>query len=225
MEEHWSRRPRLVVTLSTLMAAAVLLGALALTDEVAGSNVLRGDLIVASWVQAVTVPGVARIVETLNWLGSTWPLASITATIALMLAWRGRWAESLLLVPGLATYGLNWLLKDVARSPRPTTDHVRVTDPSAGFGFPSGHTMGMVVIAGLLLYVAWRVIERERLRLAVQAVILLLVAGMGFSRIYSGAHWPTDVLGGILWGSFYAAIIVSIFHAWHARDRAAPTAA
>jgi len=214
--EYWLSRPRLIVAFSALVFGGVLLAALVLTDEVAGGNVLRGDLLVAGWVQAVSVPGLSRLVSLLNWLGSTWPLATVTMVIAVALASRRRWAESLLLVPGLATYAVNWLLKDVARSPRPTEDHVRITDPSAGFGFPSGHTMAMVVIIGLLLYVAWRVIERPRLRLAVQLSGVLLVVGMGFSRVYSGAHWPTDVLGGVLWGAFYTALIVAAFHLYQA---------
>lgn len=213
-------RPGVLFAISAFMLATILLAAIILTDEVAGGNVLRDDLVVAGWVQAVTVPGVGRAVSLLNWLGSTWPLAGLTTTIAFALAARRRWAEALLLLPALAAYAVNWLLKDVARSPRPTEDYVRISDPSAGFGFPSGHTMAMVVVAGLLIYVAWRIVERPLVRMSVQASVVLLVAGMGFSRVYSGAHWPSDVLGGLLWGSFYTALIVAVFHYWATRRQA-----
>lgn len=216
-------RPGALFAMSVVLLAAILLAAIILTDEAAGGNVLRDDLVVASWVQAVTVPGVGRTVGLLNWLGSTWPLAGLTATIALALAARRRWAEALLVLPALAVYAVNWLLKDVARSPRPTEDYVRISDPSAGFGFPSGHTMAMVVVAGLLIYVAWRVIERPLVRMGVQASVVVLAVGMGFSRIYSGAHWPSDVLGGVLWGTLYTALIVVAFHLWATRRQGSAT--
>lgn len=220
---HRLARPRALFAISAFVLATILISAIVLTDEVAGGNVLRDDLVVAGWVQAVTVPGVGRIVGLLNWLGSTWPLAGLTVMIAVALAARRRWAEALLLLPALAVYAVNWLLKDVARSPRPTEDYVRISDPSAGFGFPSGHTMAMVVVAGLLIYVAWRVIERPLVRMGVQASVVLLVAAMGFSRVYSGAHWPSDVLGGVLWGSFYTALIVVAFHLWATRRQETAT--
>jgi undecaprenyl-diphosphatase len=127
--------------------------------------------------------------------------------------------EALLVLPTTFSHAINWFLKAAAESPRPTAQHVRITDPSAGFGFPSGHTMATVVFCGVIIYLAWRVIDHRQLRLAVQALAVAVVLGIGFSRIYSGAHWPSDVLGGIMWGAFYTAIMVVIFHRFRPMPR------
>jgi len=92
-------------------------------------------------------------------------------------------------------------------------------------GFPSGHTTAATVFAVLLLYV----LSRERLypavRLALQALAVATMLLVGWARIVLRAHWPTDVLGGLLLGTACAAAA-----AWwvSARDTelvAAPTPA
>lgn len=60
------------------------------------------------------------------------------------------------------------------------------------FSFPSGHTSASMAAAGI----HWRVLERRWQRWGALALALLV----GFSRLYVGVHYPTDVLVGGLWG-------------------------
>lgn len=210
---NWLRLPRhwavlmIVCALSLYVAATV-----RLTVEAAEHEILEGDVAVTNTVQDVSAPGVIPIVEFLNWVGRPVPLAVLTVVISVGLFAVRRRAEALLILPTTATHAVNYILKAAAESPRPTPDVVRVTDPASGFGFPSGHTMAIVVFCGVVLYIAWRVIENRPLRLTVQALAVFAILGMGFSRIYSGAHWPSDVLGAYLWGTFYTLILILIFH-------------
>jgi undecaprenyl-diphosphatase len=145
----------------------------------------------------------------------------LTGLVAVALMSRRRYAEAILVLPATGTHAVNALLKNVIQSPRPTNDHVAIHDHAAGFGFPSGHTMAVVVFCGVVAYLAWRLIERRRYQYAVHTIVALAVIGIGFSRIYSGAHWPTDVLGGYLWGTFYTGALVLLFH--RIQPRAAET--
>ena len=94
--------------------------------------------------------------------------------------------------------------------------------------FPSGHVVGAVLLYGLIWYVAARRIGSAPLRRLIQigcgAVILL----SGLDRVWSGAHWPTDVIGAYALG---VALLVSLIlasewvereAAWIAADRAGP---
>jgi undecaprenyl-diphosphatase len=92
------------------------------------------------------------------------------------------------------------LLKDLAERPRPTDDLVQVSAQANGFSFPSGHVLGSVLLWGFLCYLAAKTIPHRGLRLGVQALCLSILVLTGLQRIYAGAHWPSDVLGGYAWG-------------------------
>lgn len=66
------------------------------------------------------------------------------------------------------------------------------------YSFPSGHAMGSVALAGVLLALLWMTRWRW-FTLALGAVVVALI---GFSRIYLGAHYPSDILAG--WGAAFA---------------------
>ncbi|WP_431963378.1 phosphatase PAP2 family protein [Actinacidiphila sp. bgisy160] len=71
---------------------------------------------------------------------------------------------------------------------------------SAGYAaFPSGHAMTAALVCGALLWLLLlRVPARSPWRVAACAVAFVSVAGVGFTRVYLGVHWPSDVLGGWL---------------------------
>lgn len=72
--------------------------------------------------------------------------------------------------------------------------------PETGYSFPSGHSATAMVLYGLLAY--WLIRNqrsvKRRLGIGVAAVCLILM--VGFSRIYLGEHYLSDVLGGYLLG-------------------------
>jgi undecaprenyl-diphosphatase len=204
-----------LLTLCVIVASVVL--TLQLSVEAAEEETVSGDVLVAGWVQRMSVPGVDNLVELLNWIGRPIPLAVLTGLVAVGLMSRRRYAEAILILPATGTHAINAILKNIIESPRPTNEHVLIRDHAAGFGFPSGHTMAVVVFCGVVAYLAWRLIERRRYQYVVQAAVALAIVGIGFSRIYSGAHWPSDVLGGYLWGAFYTGAIVLLFHRVHPR--------
>ena len=116
-------------------------------------------------------------------------------------------AWTILLALGLRL--LSSPLKQMAQAERPSTDfHVRVTAEFSGYGFPSGHVFGDVLIYGALAVVAPALVGRgpgAALRVFLGVVIVLA----GPSRMAIGAHWPSDVAGGLLWGA--AALCLAVF--------------
>lgn len=123
-------------------------------------------------------------------------LAMVAAVVAVA---RRRLRTALfLLVTVEATGVLTQVAKDSVGRYRPTTALVEATSSS----FPSGHALGAMVGVGALLAVALPVLRRHA-RLAAVCAGVLVVAGVGMSRVALSVHYPSDVLAGWALGWAY----------------------
>lgn len=100
-------------------------------------------------------------------------------------------------------------LKVLIHRERPSVDLALV--PRAGYAFPSGHATVSVVFYGLLGYFVMRHMRRRRHKVLVALATLALIFFIGFSRVYIGAHWTTDVLAGWLLGLAVLAVVVAFY--------------
>src|SRR5215467_14312180 len=73
-------------------------------------------------------------------------------------------------------------------------------------GFPSGHMTGAAAFAVIAIYFAIKEQWNRTTRAALSAVVLAMVVLVGLARLVLHAHWPSDVLGGLLLGSSCAAV-------------------
>jgi undecaprenyl-diphosphatase len=101
--------------------------------------------------------------------------------------------------------GLSLILKAGFDRPRPEfVSHGTEVFTSA---FPSGHSMLAAIVYLSLGAVLARFFSGRRLKAYVFLVAVVLTVLVGFSRVYLGVHWPTDVVGGWLAGSFWALLL------------------
>ena len=124
----------------------------------------------------------------------------------------GQWRDGLLLVAsGVLPLLLNLELKEWVARPRPDTALALVEQTE--YGFPSSHTVVAVAFYGALIYLLgqWDAFpERPALRRAIQGALALLILAVGASRVYLGAHWPSDVIGGFLFGGLCLAALIIV---------------
>ncbi|MDX2851991.1 phosphatase PAP2 family protein [Streptomyces sp. PA03-3a] len=95
---------------------------------------------------------------------------------------------------------LGWVIQQAAKA-LVGRERPRWPDPvdSAAFAaFPSGHATTAALVCGALLWLLLRVPARSLWFVAACAVAFVSVVGVGFTRVYLGVHWPSDVLGGWL---------------------------
>jgi undecaprenyl-diphosphatase len=131
---------------------------------------------------------------------------------------RREWVASALVGLTALAAGLAELVKLIVARPRPTGDLVEVYRAVSGYSFPSGHMVHYVAFYGILGYLAWRRLGGSPppgtgVRLALELLLVVccaLIVLVGPSRVFLGAHWPSDVIAGYLLGSGCLVLLVAI---------------
>ncbi len=109
--------------------------------------------------------------------------------------------EALFTVFTLLSGLVSTIFKFAIDRPRPLPSLVRILEKTRQQSFPSGHVVFYIVFFGFLTLLMFRLVALHKtLRLSVSCCCLLLILAVPVSRIYLGAHWFTDVLGGLLLG-------------------------
>jgi undecaprenyl-diphosphatase len=188
-----------------------------LSWSAAGRSTLPGDVWVTRLVQSFVPHDLAGILDAVNALGGT--LGAVVATLAAtsLLAVAGRLQLAVLVLLTLPLRLVNALLKVLLESPRPQDGIVRVAEQQDSFGFPSGHVMGAALLYGALLIVIPLALKPGKLRNLAYGCAGAVLLLMGVSRIYVGAHWPSDVAGGYLWGIVFLTGLVGVWRLVTAR--------
>ena len=168
---------------------------LALSAVVASVGLLPGDVLVRRAILDTMGDPLHQVATVVNFGGKFWVLGPAL----LLLVWQSAAARRrwwlwwiMLLVAG----GMEQMFKHVIGRPRPS---------GGSPGFPSGHTTAAAAFAVLLIYILTRERWPRGTRWALTAAAALLVALVGWARIMLHAHWPSDMLGGLLVGTACAA--------------------
>lgn len=202
-----ARRRRLLIAIFALVLLTLALSAVA-----AGPGVLPGDVWFTHQVHRTHSDVGDAVAAFSYWLGSLPGIAVGAIAIAAAFALGGRWSEAALVLGTVVVRSINPFLKWVLSSPRPTVDLVRISEQADSMGFPSGHSMGVALLYGTSAYLAVRLLEGRLRRRLVWAVALVLILATGYGRIYTGAHWPSDVLGGYVWAACVALLLLGAAH-------------
>jgi membrane-associated phospholipid phosphatase len=185
-----------------LMAAAGFLLA------AAGETIVGVDGWVAAGLHAHASPPLTTFFSLVTELGGTTLLVAVAVLAAACLARLGRRRDAALVLVALAgAEVLTWSLKALFQRERPTFDDPLATESS--FSYPSGHALVSVAVYGALAYVLLAGGSRPRGRAVVAGCAALVVLAVGFSRLYLGVHYLSDVLAGYAVGCAWLLLITS----------------
>ena len=190
-----------------MLILALVLGWLA---QAAWSRPALGfDGVPLSWLHAHASPTFDVIMLTLTTLSDPPEMAALLALALLALVWtrRFRQAAALFLVAGGAE-ALDLLLKEVFHRSRPALWTTLI--PEDGYSFPSGHAMFTAVLLGAALVWCWNTRWRVPMMLLGGAFTVLV----GFSRVYIGVHFPSDILAAWCLAALWIVLLLPLAGRW-----------
>ena len=149
--------------------------------------------------------GLTPILKAITELGGV-AFTVLAGVLIFMFCKKNRWFITIDLVEVTL---VNQVIKHIIRRPRPNV--LRLVEES-GYSFPSGHSMVSMAFYGIIIYLVYKNVSNKYLKWILIILLSLLILSIGFSRIYVGVHYFTDVAGGFLLGLAYLIIYINIYN-------------
>lgn len=200
---------------------ACLLGFLSLAIAVLTDSDKRFhlDIAISQAVQSLALPGFETGMRFISFPGNH-SLADLVwgCLIFGFLLWKKRKVAgyAFALSAGGGTL-LNMIVKELIARPRPTSELVQQLVQETSLSFPSGHVMHYVTFYGFLIILINEEPLPRWLKASLWSLCGLLILLVGTSRVYLGAHWPSDVTAGYLLGGFWLGLSLWLYHQWKAK--------
>ena len=179
-------------------------------------DTVQFDEHVRAMIHEHSSPLLTRIMQSLSLLGSPVSLASLTVVSFLIFRQSG-WNRGaiLLAVCMVGAEVLDQVLKLSFRRARPVP-YFHLLAPNS-YSFPSGHALLSFCFFGVVASLISARLRNVTARVAVLIVAAVLIALIGFSRIYLGVHYPTDVIAGYIAAFIWVTAVTAADRFYHGR--------
>jgi membrane-associated phospholipid phosphatase len=181
-----------------------------LSEHVVNSPAVQHlDMEVSAWLFNLRTPFLSLLVYYFTLLGNVYGVSLFTILVSLLLLRyrRGFYVLALL----ISVLGSGWAMqvtKLYFQRERPL--QIAYYAPDATYSFPSGHATSAMAVAGILCYIILVEIKDKQLRRILWLFCVLYVLMIGFSRIYLGVHFLTDVAAGYLLGLLWVTLGIGL---------------
>ena len=200
--------------IAAFLTAGIIVGGIAAGVFVAFASVVTGgvtqsfDERVLSTLASRRSPGLDELMLEITGLGNGSVLLLVAATASVFL-WltNHRWSVYILMAGIIGGQIVNRLLKEAFGRDRPGV--VEWIDQVSSPSFPSGHAMTSFIVYGSVAYLVARLEPTRALRRFTYLMAALIIGSIGFSRMYLGVHYPSDVLAGFLAGLAWLAFVAA----------------
>ncbi|MBP2160426.1 MULTISPECIES: phosphatase PAP2 family protein [Asticcacaulis] len=193
-----------LLVLAILFAGTVGLFLAIVEDLIEGDPLFLPDKAVYGFLQSLRSVEADRVLIAITEMGDSIVVLTVACAIAAGLAWRRAWRTLLYWLMAVAGgSAINSLLKTALQRQRPADIYEAGVDL---FSFPSGHSTTNAILYGCLAMIIVRQAPFTwRTPLACGAACLVVL--MAFSRVYLGAHWLSDVVGGLAFAAIWLAVL------------------
>lgn|GEM_PF-822198 len=178
------------------------------------SYALPLDATLTRWVQDLDrFPRIDRLFSTVNDFGEYGFIGGVLIGLVIIFLLRGLRVEALMMAGAGATHYVQLGVRRLVERPFSLEDPPWIAHAGWGLrqfpgpeGYPSGHVFGEMIVYGLVILYAGRLIPYRPAAWALRAVCAAEILLGGPARMYTGAHFPSDVLGAMLLAALYLAL-------------------
>ncbi|TYS75075.1 phosphatase PAP2 family protein [Rossellomorea aquimaris] len=215
--------PVLLILIGFVISGLFIYGFSEIAEGLLENEVKTFDDAIIDFFISIESSGLDQFMVFITELGSVWFIttASIITIGVLWFKFKDKWGILFFILAIGAGGLLTKLLKTFYERGRPS---INPEIDAVGFSFPSGHSMGSLIFYGFLIYLVVRSSLSLAAKWTLSTIAALLFVSIGISRIYLGAHFPTDVLAGQLAGGFWLilCILALEYVNWQSRSEVRP---
>ena len=166
------------------------------------------DAAVNLWTTTIHTDTSILLARAVSIVFDTTSLVAASLVIATILFIKKQKAQSILLLAAIGGDALLVaIIKNIDQVARPANQLLS----GSGFSYPSGHSAGVIVFVGLVVYYVWLHWSSTRSKVLSLAGFSLIATVVGFDRIYLNVHWLSDVVGGWLFGAFWLSFSIMVY--------------
>jgi undecaprenyl-diphosphatase len=184
-----------------------------LADAVFDGETMRFDTAVRNAIHAWASVPLTDAMRVVTQLGSAAVLVTLGALLVWRLAAQGRRRAALIFVAAcVGAEALSEILKLAFRRPRPEA-FFGYAEPIT-YSFPSGHSIMSACFYGVVAAILTTRMESRRTKIAIWTAAALLSLAVGFSRVYLGVHYPSDILAGYATAAIWVGTVRAGYDIW-----------
>lgn len=206
-----SSQPTVIIAIeiiaATLSNLFLLFFFLDLTTDLKSIALVNLDVMISQFIYTFRTPWLTSTMIIVSAFGANFILAAATLIFIIALLKRHNKEAVLFAITLLMGLLLNNALKLVAARPRPDLSPLVI---ERTYSFPSGHAMNSFIFYGLIAYFSYHFWHKRQLTLVITAVCVVMVGLIGFSRVYLGVHYPSDILAGYVAGLWWLIMIILV---------------
>lgn len=175
------------------------------------SRITTLDYQIGSFFYGLRAPMRTSVITIVTHIGDSITLVAITGIVSLLLFILKKWRTALWygFMVAFGPGALNFLIKEFYARVRPI--HIEHLVEQSGYSFPSGHSMGSMVVLGGIAFLLFRVLHSKQIKWLVGILISILILTIGLTRIYLGVHYPSDIVAGFSLGFFWLCLSVAVY--------------
>lgn len=188
------------IVIGAFLSLTSFLGFIYITEDILEKDGIFIDTAISKYVYEFRDPILTSIMHAVSFLGGEFTLFMSFAITGILIIKKYKREAIFLFLTISGGYVINLSLKYLLKIPRPTIDPIYI---EKFYSFPSGHAMNAFIFYAALAYLTYHFTKNRTLSIFSTVIAGTLIFLIGFSRIYLGVHYPSDVIAGFIAGFWW----------------------